>query len=466
MMNYGTIVFKTLIINVLILLMVCSFILSFGQQTSKQRINLTTYNNLVDDDWKGIDWEPFNRDWNSTETTSDGQQIADCGIKWARVWVTADMSFSRTDAMVNQCKAQNIKIICCYNKSNPTNDLGNSSQQDDQVTTLGKFIARYKNDIHYWEIQNEANLVGSWNLGKEVGRGTTDPNTPYNAGVHRFVQWLNLAYNTIKEVDSSATVVLGGLSSWIMEDFMDRLTIEQAYKYCDEIAYHPYDRFPSQCISRITAFKNKMATWPSPKNEMPIWITEIGFHTGSVGSTGQVSSEVQKGAYLREMMFLLIKNLKYSRPIFWYIFHEVDASSTYFSLVKKYWVGSEVKTDFLAAYYSYQGLNQNWNYYATIPELPAEATSNETIGNNSLIFNVVNPVLNKTLTIETQKYAIAQTFSVSLYNLTGSMVYHEIIYFNDSNRYSLGLNNIIPGVYIISLANKNNVNVQKVLIQQ
>lgn len=96
---------QVIVVNVIMkkfltILMIFSFILSFGQQNSKQGINVATYSNLVDSDWKGIDWEPFSRDWNSLGTTSDGQQIADCGIKWARVWVTADMSFARTDAML------------------------------------------------------------------------------------------------------------------------------------------------------------------------------------------------------------------------------------------------------------------------------------------------------------------------------------------------------------------------------
>lgn len=355
----------------------------YSQTASNHKIYIKPYTDLVDNNWKGIVWEPFNRDWNSAGTTSDGDQIADCGIQWARVWVTARKDFSQTDAMVKQCKAQNIQIICCYNKSNPHNDLGDSTQQAEQVNMLKDFVNHYKNVIHYWEIQNEANLDGSWNLGKEVGRGSNDSESPYNAGVHRFVLWLHLSYDAIKEVDPNATVILGGISEWIMEDFMDRLTLEHAYNYFDEVAFHPYannsNPIPDQCIKRLTSFKNKMSVWPKPKNDMPIWITEIGFHTGSISSPGMVNSETIKADYLRQTMQKLIQNLHYSRPICWYIFHEVNATNSYYGLINKNLSGSDVKTNFLPAYFSFKGMDKNWHYYNTIVSLSPGPTGIKTI---------------------------------------------------------------------------------------
>lgn len=339
----------------------------YSQISGNQKIQSKPYSDLVQQDWKGIVWEPFNRDWNSAGTSSDGQQIADCGIKWARLWVTAKRDYTQTDAMVNQCKKQNIKIICCYNKANPRNDLGDSIQQTEQINILKDFVGRYKKDIHYWEIQNEANLDGSWNLGKEAGRGTNDPDSPYNAGVHRFAQWLHLTYDAIKEIDPDATVILGGISEWIMEDFMDRLTEEKAYNYFDEVAFHPYannsNPVPDQCFKRMASFKNKMSVWPIPKNDMPIWITEIGFHTGPISSPGRVTTEEIKADYLVQTMNMLIKNMHYSRPICWYIFHEKNAENTYFALVKKNMSGDQVNTTFLPAYSSFKNLDRNWNYY-------------------------------------------------------------------------------------------------------
>ena len=95
-------------------------------------------------------------------------------------------------------------------------------------------------------------LVAMW------GMGSTDPTTPYNQGVARYVRWLQIAYNCIKAEDPTATVVMGGLSSYLMEPFMDRLTVEGAYNFIDEVAFHPYADDPAKVVGRLNKFKNKM----------------------------------------------------------------------------------------------------------------------------------------------------------------------------------------------------------------
>jgi hypothetical protein len=87
-----------------------------------------------------------------------------------------------------------------------------------------------------------------------------------------------------------------------------------------------------------------------------------------------VSSETIKADFLRQTMHKLIQNMYYSRPICWYIFHEVNASDTYFALVNKNLNGSNVTTKLLPAYFSYKMMDQNWHYYDTISSLPLEQT--------------------------------------------------------------------------------------------
>ncbi len=321
--------------------------------------NNIVFKDLVTTDWKGIVWDAYNKDWNNVATIKDAQQIAAAGIQWTRLWVTADKPNAVNDSMVIRCTNNNIKIVACYVKSNPSNDLGDSTQQAEQVISLKNFVSRYKNTIKYYEIGNEPNLISYWNTTPgayvssanpgEAGRGSTDPNSIYNAGVRRYVQWLHLAYNAIKQTDSSATVILGGVSSYIMSDFMDRFTIEKGYLYCDEVAYHPYAETADLSISRLNDFKAKLTTWPAPKNNPPIWITEIGF---------QNADENVKATQITELMPKLIKNLSFSRPIFWYILHD-----NAFGLLSQAVSGNAVTTTFFPAYYSYQGLNQSWNYY-------------------------------------------------------------------------------------------------------
>ena len=361
--------------NNLVVLSLCSvFLISCSKKTSitpttdlpiapvdtTTHVNIV-YTNLVTTDWKGIVWDPYAKNWNHAATVKDAQQIAAAGIKWTRVWITAGLPDAVNDSMVSRCTTNDIKIVACYNKSNPSNDLGDATQQAQQVKALKYFVTRYKANIKYWEIGNEPNLLSYWNIAAgawdaganppESGRGSTDPNSIYNAGVRRYVQWLHLAYDAVKETDPSATVIMGGVSDYIMTDFMNRFTIEKGYLYCDELAYHPYGESADLAIFYLNAFKAKITTWPAPKNNPPIWITEIGF---------QNSDENLKAAHLTELMPKLIKNLTFSRPIFWYILHD-----NAFGLISQAVSGNNVTTTFFPAYYSYKGLDQSWAYYRT-----------------------------------------------------------------------------------------------------
>lgn len=315
---------------------------------------------LVSKDWKGIVWDAYNKNWSNPATYNDGQRIAQAGIKWARIWITADQPDSINDAIVSRCSSNGIRIVACYNKVNPYKDLGDTVQQAEQVASLKAFATRYKRWVLYYEIGNEPNLLSYWNSApgawngavypSEVGRGSADPNSIYNAGVRRYVKWLHLAHDAIKSVNPGATVILGGISSYIMSDFMNRFLIEKGYLYCDEIASHPYDsKGPDAVVGQLNAFKTKIALWPAPYNLTPVWITEIGF---------QDTSQALKAANLTGMMKGLIQNLPYARPIFWYILHDNG-----FALIDQKVTGTTVNTTFYQAYYAYAAMNKSWSFY-------------------------------------------------------------------------------------------------------
>lgn len=345
--------------------------------------------NFTETDWKGVVWDPYDRDWKNQGTTNDATDLASAGVKWVRVWFKADYLPSEMDAIVTKCNTAGLKIIACYIKTNPEKDLGTTTQQTEQVNTLKSWVNRYKGSIKYWEIHNEANLhTLYWNLGGGTGMGSTDQATPYNVGVNKYVQWLQLAYNTIKTEDPSATVVLGGISSYQMEDFMDRLTVEQAYNYFDEVAYHPYADDPVKVIGALRRFQDKMKTWPAGKNNLPIWLTEIGFHvnTTSGGSAG-VADEAAKAAYLKNMYIKMMQNLPHKRPVFWYILHEQQPGSNFFNLINR--TSNTGATTYYAAYDTIKNMNNNWSFYqgqgTTIEQefeyLSVAATSGKSVSN-------------------------------------------------------------------------------------
>jgi uncharacterized protein YjdB len=350
----------------------------------------------VKEEWKGIVWDPYNANPESAQAVEDAEAIAAAGIKWARIWLSGNRALNGDwnyfDKFIALCKENGIQLVATWNKTNPWNDLGDAAQQQEQVDLLKEAVQRYGDDIRYWEIHNEPNLLNYWNAdpnrwdsenGIERGRGSDDPNSVYNQAVHRYVQWLELAHDAIKEVDPTVTVILGGLSEWIMEDFMDRLTLEQAYLYFDEVAFHPYaentNPVPEQTVARLDSFKEKMSHWPAPHNDKPIWITEIGFHVSDIGTSppGSIPNDINgqldeatKAYYLQKTMQLLIQNLEQPRPIFYYIYHEKDSTKSGFGLIKRASGGGAVT--YLPAYHTYAGMNEDWDYYktATLPVAP------------------------------------------------------------------------------------------------
>lgn len=350
----------------------------------------------VKDEWKGIVWDPYNANPESAQAIEDAEAIAAAGIKWARIWLSGSKALSGDwnyfDKFIALCKENGIQLVATWNKTNPWNDLGDEAQQQEQVNLLKEAVQRYGDDIRYWEIHNEPNLLNYWNAdpnrwdsenNMERGRGSDDPNSVYNQAVHRYVQWLQLAHDAIKEVDPTVTVILGGLSEWIMEDFMDRLTLEQAYLYFDEVAFHPYaensNPVPEKTIERLNSFKEKMTHWPAPHNDKPIWITEIGFHVSDIGTSppGSIPNDVNgrldeatKAYYLQKTMQLLIQNLEEPRPIFYYIYHEKDSTKSGFGLIKRASGGGAVT--YLPAYDTYASMDEDWDYYETaaLPDAP------------------------------------------------------------------------------------------------
>ncbi|MDI3318376.1 hypothetical protein [Pinibacter soli] len=331
-------------------------------------------------DWKGLVWAPYNDCWRGNTLHDDAMDISHAGIKWVRVFFRSDSSDAALDLLVQHCNDAGVKIIAAYKKSYPKNDLGTPGQQLKDSARLAFLVARYKNNIHYWEIHNEPNLHGRyWELGKNAGQGSVDPEAPYNKGVHNYVQWLKLAYNTIKLQDANATVVLGGLSSYMAEPFVKRLTAEQAYQYFDEVAYHPYATTPDKVTDSFLRFKAMMKTWPAPKNDLPVWITEIGFFVGKLGHKG-LNNEAEKAQAMKSMYEKLMANMHWKRPICWYLLHEEAPGKNYFNLT-----GLDSATGrkiFYPAYDTLRSMNKGWSYYKQQQMLMMNASPGAAIHND------------------------------------------------------------------------------------
>lgn len=320
---------------------------------------VTYVNDAEFENWKGVVWGTVSSDLSDSKANmlieSDTDDMAEVGAGWARIFVGRNYNADRVDKMVLAADKKGVKPLMTYVKKTGSVTYGTEAEEAEEMAYLANLVSRYKGITKYWEIGNEPNLVSG-----------TDTEKLTNYAKH-----LRDCYNTIKAADADATVILGGISEWLSEDWVAAfadITVDgkPAYKYFDEAAFHPYADNPDKCVARVTAFVDAMKEkWGT---EMPIWITEVGFHSMSDWDTsktpGYVASEDIKAQYLTSVMNKLHAKLgNMQRPVLWYILHENGTAKGYGLTVKSV-SDMHVEKTLLAAYNAMKNL--------TIDKAPTE----------------------------------------------------------------------------------------------
>ena len=192
-------------------------------------------------------------------------------------------------------------------------------------------------EVFDFEVGNEENLShstegykgapkGDYPYGWEFNAGDFASNdllgwcpAPYSAknadlerGVSSYVEWLADTYATIKRKRPAAKVIIGGLSSYQPECWLEKMGQHRVYEHADAIAYHTYGDNPADSVATLRYLQVAMKGW---KKELPIWITEFGFTTVA-GSAGSVPSEQKKADSMTAEFDLLAA--KVAGPILYY----------------------------------------------------------------------------------------------------------------------------------------------------
>jgi hypothetical protein len=196
-------------------------------------------------------------------------KIVDGGFGWTRNEITyADtIDFTQYDAALTKTRASGISTLGLL--SYPGADKSHE-QWRNYVTSV---VSHFGSNIPAWEIMNEAdNYLSAADY------------TPY----------LKEAHDIIKATDSSATIVLSGLTSRIeATNFWDGVAAAGGWGYFDEIGLHLYHNGNPEKVNfgggdlvgeidRVVGNINKNG---GGKN---IWITEIGYQT-TIGSENQAN---------------------------------------------------------------------------------------------------------------------------------------------------------------------------------
>ena len=237
------------------------------------------------------------------------------GVGWVRAdfpwWMVeptqGNWSWSNTDAVMDTAWERGVKVlpILCYgcvytghqadgNRYVPAEDLDLWTNYVTKVVT--RYAARHPGQLTAVEVWNEPDISTFWN-------GT----------VAEYVAVLQRTYTTVKAIDPSITVVLGGLTSRAT-DFLSSLYSAGAKNYFDVMAFHPYiqPHSPSETWEtggvlgfgttkhsfsrRIDAMRSVMSD--NGDGSKPIWLTEVGWPT-----TGNSSvSEANQALYTTNAM--------------------------------------------------------------------------------------------------------------------------------------------------------------------
>jgi hypothetical protein len=256
----------------------------------------------------GVDW------FDSGAQDADLQDMQAAGVKWVRVGAFFQYtSHSYLDSLFRTAAAHQIKVLPAVYPV-PRNDYGTREQRQAYLSWLSQTVTRYRDRIRVWEVGNEPNLEPFWNIPGAPGEAS------WNEGVHRYVLHLAETYSTIKAADPSATVLLGGLSGHFMEQYIDRLFDEGAYRYFDAMNLHPYANNPHSVVARVRSARQHMSRSPGMASK-PIWLTEFGWQATWPGSFMYVPSEEVKANYLAQTIPMLRK-IGINTPIFCFVWYE------------------------------------------------------------------------------------------------------------------------------------------------
>jgi hypothetical protein len=167
--------------------------------------------------------------------------------------------------------------------------LGIDLPHDDPANHYAQFVralvTRYSGQVQVWQVWHEPNTSTGWHPAPNAAD---------------YTRLLRVAYQVVKSVDPSATVVLGGLGParcsqtpypCIDTPYLDALATSGAWSYFDASAYRNSmgDVIPE---SSSAPFRQRLQDFLAYANQFgskPLWVSEYGWRTPNVNLEQQAS---------------------------------------------------------------------------------------------------------------------------------------------------------------------------------
>lgn len=193
--------------------------------------------------------------------------LGDSGSQWTRMEIPYDLNydFSLLDGALAKASDKGVKVLLLFaHKDGLTSD-----QFESWVDTV---VSRGKDKIDAYEIFNEIDNTLS---------------------ATQYKPFLEKAYNKIKAIDSSATVVASGLTGRKEAiDYWNALYDAGGKPYFDVLGIHPYRTSSPETKefnngSQVDSINQAVASINAHGGGKKVWITEFGWQSGSVGESSQ-----------------------------------------------------------------------------------------------------------------------------------------------------------------------------------
>lgn len=289
-------------------------------------------------DWRECGYDPFgaleflswNHSWNNYKYNKEAlakivELLKEAGVSYVRVdFLWQDMepranewNFEKYDYLVDFLTEHQIRILglLSYSASWAGRDWNYPPYQNETfIHYVEAVVSRYKDKMKYWEIWNEPDSPAYW-VGRDDMKGYT--------------QLLKESYGTIKRLDSSAKVVLGGLTSEAL------FPLKNIYRnggkdYFDIVNIHPFTNplLPGRLHRVKSIYKNirkEMIRYGDGHKK--IWFTEIGCpgvrrrDKENGWWEGKSPTEKQQAQWVREIYTELI-DLEDVEKVFWAFFRD------------------------------------------------------------------------------------------------------------------------------------------------
>lgn len=187
-------------------------------------------------------------------------------LDWAQVEKTPGVwTFNEWDGVVREAKALGLQPLAILGGNLPEHSSPPFQNMDAWKRYVETVVKRYRNDIFFYEVINEADCDRPWGA---------KPNAEDYAAL------LRETYGIIKKINPQATVLFTGVSDFQNPlPFVEKALRAGAGNYFDAMNFHPYQwkNYPeAQLLRRIQDLR---AVMDRNHCKQPIWITEIGNST-------------------------------------------------------------------------------------------------------------------------------------------------------------------------------------------